>query len=45
MKKLAKVCGFRKEVYSPKLLKKGRRWCDHERWALLNPTDQQTETK
>jgi RimJ/RimL family protein N-acetyltransferase len=38
-KKLAKVCGFLKEVYSPKFLKKGGRWCDHERWALLNPTD------
>ncbi len=38
-KKLAKACGFRKEGYSPKFLKKGGRWCDHERWALLNPTD------
>ena len=38
-KKLAKVCGFSMEGYSPKFLKKGGRWCDHERWALLNPTD------
>jgi ribosomal-protein-alanine N-acetyltransferase len=38
-KKLAKACGFSKEGYSPKFLKKGGRWCDHERWALLNPTD------
>ena len=38
-KKLAKACGFRKEGYSPKFLKKGGRWCDHERWALLNPND------
>jgi ribosomal-protein-alanine N-acetyltransferase len=38
-KKLAKACGFSKEGYSPKFLKKGGCWCDHERWALLNPTD------
>ena len=38
-KKLAKACGFRKEGYSPKFLKKGGRWSDHERWALLNPND------
>jgi ribosomal-protein-alanine N-acetyltransferase len=38
-KKLAKACGFCKEGYSPKFLKKRGRWCDHERWALLNPTD------
>jgi ribosomal-protein-alanine N-acetyltransferase len=38
-KKLAKSCGFSKEGYSPKFLKKGGRWCDHERWALLNPDD------
>jgi ribosomal-protein-alanine N-acetyltransferase len=34
--KLAKACGFLKEGYSPKFLKKGGRWRDHERWALLN---------
>lgn len=38
-KKLAKRCGFRKEGYSPKFLKKGGHWCDHERWALLNTND------
>jgi ribosomal-protein-alanine N-acetyltransferase len=38
-KKLAKRCGFHKEGYSPKFLKKGGRWCDHERWALLNSND------
>ena len=38
-KKLAKTCGFSKEGYSPKFLKKGGQWCDHERWALLNPTE------
>ena len=37
-KKLAKTCGFLKEGYSPKFLKKGVRWRDHERWALLNAT-------
>lgn len=35
-RKLAKSCGFRKEGYSPKFLKKGGRWRDHERWALLS---------
>jgi len=35
-RKLAKACGFLKEGYSPKFLKKGGRWRDHERWALLN---------
>jgi len=38
-KKLAKACGFSKEGYSPKFLKKGGQWCDHERWALLNPNE------
>ena len=38
-KKLAKACRFQKEGYSPKFLKKGGRWCDHERWALLNSND------
>lgn len=27
--------GFRPEGYSPRYLKICRRWCDHERWALL----------
>ena len=33
---LATVCGFNKEGYSPKFLRKGGQWRDHERWALLN---------
>jgi ribosomal-protein-alanine N-acetyltransferase len=35
---LAKACGFSKEGYSPRYLKIGGRWRDHERWALLNST-------
>jgi ribosomal-protein-alanine N-acetyltransferase len=32
---LAKACGFIQEGYSPRYLKIGGRWRDHERWALL----------
>jgi ribosomal-protein-alanine N-acetyltransferase len=32
---LAKACGFKKEGFSPKFIKKSGRWRDHERWALL----------
>jgi ribosomal-protein-alanine N-acetyltransferase len=32
---LARACGFSKEGYSPRYLKIGSRWRDHERWAIL----------
>ena len=32
---LAKSCGFIKEGYSPRYLKIGGRWRDHERWAIV----------
>ena len=32
---LVRSCGFLKEGYSPKYLKIGGRWRDHERWAIL----------
>ena len=32
---LAKSCGFTKEGFSPKFIKKNGQWKDHERWALL----------
>ena len=32
---LVKAAGFRLEGYSPRFLKIGGRWRDHERWAIL----------
>ena len=34
---LARSCGFSKEGFSPRYLKIGRRWRDHERWAVVAP--------
>jgi len=34
-KALVQACGFQKEGFSPKFLKKGGQWRDHERWALV----------
>jgi ribosomal-protein-alanine N-acetyltransferase len=32
---LVKSLGFQLEGYSPRYLKIGQRWRDHERWAIL----------
>jgi ribosomal-protein-alanine N-acetyltransferase len=32
---LVQACGFSLEGYSPRYLKVGGRWRDHERWAIV----------
>ena len=32
---VVKRCGFSKEGFSPKYLKVGGKWRDHERWAII----------
>jgi ribosomal-protein-alanine N-acetyltransferase len=31
---LARRCGFRYEGFSPRFMRIGLHWCDHERWAI-----------
>ncbi|WP_395685135.1 GNAT family N-acetyltransferase [Caenimonas koreensis] len=41
--RLVMACGFAREGYSPRYLKIGGRWRDHERWAIL--ADAKASTK
>ena len=40
---LAKRIGFRREGFSPRYLRIGGVWCDHERWALLADEESRSE--
>ena len=31
---LVKRCGFRHEGFSPRFMRIGNKWCDHDRWAI-----------
>lgn len=35
-KKLVRRLGFKKEGFSPKYMEIGGKWCDHERWTILD---------
>lgn len=35
-RRLVQKLGFRNEGFSPKYLQIGGKWCDHERWAILD---------
>jgi ribosomal-protein-alanine N-acetyltransferase len=35
---LVKSCGFSLEGFSPRYLRIGGQWCDHQRWAILADT-------
>jgi len=35
-RRLVQKCGFRREGFSPEYLQIGGKWCDHERWAILD---------
>jgi ribosomal-protein-alanine N-acetyltransferase len=40
---LVRRIGFRKEGFSPRYLRIGGVWCDHERWALLADEESRSE--